>query len=179
MIENQTKICFKCNLEKPLFEFYKHKAMSDGFLGKCKLCTKNDTRIREQKLFKNPEWRDKEKKRHRDKYYRLGYKEKHKPTPQEKKVSMDKYENKYPEKKRARNLVSSLKPLIDSNHLHHWSYNLEHAKDIIELEPKHHYIIHRYIIYDQERMMYRTLNGILLDTKERHVEYISEFIKKE
>lgn len=36
------KLCFKCGTHKPADDFYKHPAMGDGRLGKCKQCTKTD-----------------------------------------------------------------------------------------------------------------------------------------
>lgn len=38
------KQCFKCKITKPLEDFYKHPAMSDGRVGKCKECNKSDVR---------------------------------------------------------------------------------------------------------------------------------------
>lgn len=171
-----SKICFKCNTEKPLPEYYKHSMMADGHLNKCKECTKSDVKKRESILLCNNDWVESEKERQRDKYYRLGYKEKHKQTPEEKKVTMDLYRNRYPEKKVAYSLCTSLKPSVKGNHLHHWSYNAEHAKDVIELEPKDHYLLHRHIKYDQNTKMYISKHGELLNTKQKHLEYLQMVI---
>lgn len=39
------KTCFKCNLVKPLEDFYKHPQMPDGRVNKCKDCNKIENKI--------------------------------------------------------------------------------------------------------------------------------------
>lgn len=169
------KKCFKCGIEKPLSAYYKHKQMADGHLNKCKDCTKNDVAVRYDKLIANQEFIKSERKRGRDKHHRL-YSGKGRAN----KKNIEAYYLKYPEKKIASSLSGKLKPPSIGLEKHHWSYNIEHAKDVIWMTKKDHMKAHRFIIYDQERSMYR--NGddnTLLDTKERHQEYILMKIKLE
>ncbi len=168
------KVCFKCNTPKPLSEFYKHKGMEDGYLGKCKSCTKIDTKIRQDSLKTDSKWIESERNRGREKYHRLGYKGKYYPTPKKKKEYISKYKEKYPEKVKAKAISGKS---TQGTELHHWSYNIEHAKDTISLSKEDHYTLHRFIKYDKGTYMYKTLEGILLDTKEKHLEYYNK-IKK-
>ena len=163
------KVCKECKIEKVITDFYTGQ-------GECKECTKKRVRAREEKLKKNPDWVEKEKERHRLKYHNLNYKEKHRPTPEKKKEILDRYRDKYPEKYKAKNISQRIKPLIKGNALHHWSYNIEHAKDVIELTPKDHAKIHRFMKYDKKTFMYKDLNGTLLDTREKHENLINKIL---
>jgi len=83
------KQCFKCQEEKPLSDYYKHKQMGDGHLNKCKQCTKNDaTNHRNDNLEKVREY-----DRARGNRQPKGY--------------LKEYRQKYPNKYKAHNMVNN------------------------------------------------------------------------
>ncbi len=147
--------------------------MKDGVLGKCKSCTKEDIRLREVELRKNPEWVEAEKERHRRKYHRLGYKERHKPSQEKKKHTMMAYKNRYPEKAAVRGRAKQIKGF----EAHHWSYKKEHQTDVIYLRPEEHYVLHRFLTYLPEEMIYQTRNVERLDTREKHEGFVKRLFE--
>lgn len=166
------KECFKCGEVKSITQFYKHAQMADGHLNKCKTCSKADSVKDYTRKISDVDWKEQERTRGREKYHRLGYVNSFKPYSVTKS-----HREKFPEKYKATSTAQRVPLEFDGAHRHHWSYNKEHWKDIIQLDHKAHAKAHRFLIYDQERMMYRTTDGILLDTKEIHLAYINKMIK--
>src|SRR6202012_4726067 len=170
----EKKICKRCFVEKDLSEFYKHSRMKDGFLNFCILCKNNEQKDRYKNNILNKEYVDKQRKRGRDKYDRLYKGKKNKKNIVNRKIIIERYKYNYPEKYKARYLSQYL-PCNKGNELHHWSYKDEHFKDVIELSKDNHYTIHNHIYYDKENKQYRRIdNDELLDTKEKHLDFIKE-----
>lgn len=167
------KKCINCGELKLTKEYYVHSGMADGHLNKCKTCVKAYNERREQENRNNIQWVEQERARHRDKYYRLNYRGKHKPDLNTKKIAIRQWKDKYPEKYEAHISCQRIKAPADFQK-HHWSYNKIHFKSLIVLSVRDHALAHRYLEYDKNEKMYKSVDGLLLNSKQKHVDYLLE-----
>lgn len=156
------KVCFKCNIDQPIGNFYKHSEMADGRLNKCKECCKSQAKKRHHEKSKDPNWVETERARHREKYFRLNYREKQ--------IEWDK---KRPWTNSAvyKNLSRYFNTKAGTE-LHHWSYKEEHMKDVYLMSPKEHAKAHSILTICTENRQFKTTSGELLTTKKQHYDYL-------
>ena len=146
--------------------------MKDEHLNKCKECVKKRVSKRETKIRSTPEGLEFERKRNREKYHRLGYKEKqlewdkHKPWKQ-----TSKYKNLNRDLKR-RNLLGK------NEVSHHWNYSDEHLRDIFIMPLFVHKKIHKKLIFNLESKIFSDGKN-LLSTKDKHFKFIKTLLTTE
>lgn len=100
------KTCIHCHQSKPFTEFYKHAQMSDGYLGRCKTCHKSEIHKNYLRRMSDPEWREKELDRQREKAKRHRA-EGRKPDPEAEKRGKLKWLENNRHKKRANTAVGN------------------------------------------------------------------------
>jgi len=155
------KNCNLCKIDKPITDFYERKDTKTKLNARCKVCVLVRQKKHKQDIKANPNFK-------RDAAREWNAKNRHKH-----KIYNDNWIKKFPEKNKAIQSNQRLKRTVVGSQFHHWSYNLEHHKDVIELMTEDHTEIHTLTVYDQSFMMYRIKStGELLDTKLKTLNFI-------
>jgi hypothetical protein len=145
MCINSVKVCFKCERELPLSEFYKHPQMADGHLGKCKKCARADVVANYAK--RREQYSKYEARRYRDPSRRKAQRE-----------YAERYKKRHPDKVKARSKFRyhlrkgnvKQKPCEvcgdENSQAHHDDYLIENALKVRWLCFTHHREAHGQIV---------------------------------
>jgi hypothetical protein len=147
------KQCKECKDVKDEKDFY-------GSQGECKECTKKRVKLRESILRDKPDWLEKERERHREKYKRLNYREKQ-IVWNEKRPHTKSY--KYKNSNRNNKIPKGFE-------VHHWNYLDSFLEDFFILPINQHRKSHTFL--NKINNVFEGLNGELLDTREKHFNYL-------
>lgn len=128
--------------------------MADGYLNKCKECTKKDVKRDYERKSQDETWLEKERARGRAKYSRLGYVN-----------SFNKTRALCPDEANITKRLRRLGLWVKGKEAHHWNYNF--PRSIILLSRKAHHRIHTMLRVNYEDKYCYTLDGQRIETEEQ------------
>lgn len=153
----ETQVCSKCGMEKPISEFYKNKKY---FIKKCKDCIKQEVKERYRIHSTDEKWMEKQRKRGREKFKRLGYKGRFKSTR-----TICLAGANASKRLRAKGFDTKGKEA------HHWNYNFPRS---VFLVPRTiHRLIHKYMTVNYNDKYCYTTDGTKLETEHQAEEYFN------
>jgi hypothetical protein len=161
------KKCSECKQWKAKAEFHKRTLSRDGLQPKCKKCSLKNYKIR----YINQA----EERRKKSIEYRKTHKTKHSAE------TCIKTRSKFPEKRKASIYVTNHLPKVfEGYERHHWCYREDSFLDVFLFTVKEHRLIHRFMLYDSEMLLYRVKEtGSLIYTREGASRFYNLILNRE
>lgn len=132
--------------------------MADGYLNKCKECTKKYQKEKYYEKMNDLIFREKENIRRREKYKKYGLKRNNNP-----KFVINK------------KIHDNCKIQIKNRIFHHWSYDSKNKLDVFIMSKSSHTFIHKIIKRTSDKMLFK-YNEEILDTPIKHANCIKNIL---